>query len=174
MPHIVEPAASGRSKCRGCGEPIGKGELRFGERLPNPFADGEMTQWYHTLCGAYRRPESFNQLLLTADHGIDDVERLITAVASGLAHHRVVRIAGVGRAPSGRARCRSCRELIEKDQWRIPLVFFEEGAFNASGFIHVSCSAEYFETTQILDRLQHFGNDLAAEDVAELAGELGG
>lgn len=168
MPHIVEPAASGRSKCRGCGEQIAKGELRFGERLPNPFADGEMTQWYHTLCGAYRRPESFNEILQTPDHGIDDVEVLTAAVASGLQHPRVVRIGGVERASSGRARCRCCRELISQDDWRIPLVFFEEGAFNASGFIHVSCSSEYFQTTGILERLQHFGKDLAAEDIAQL------
>jgi len=32
-----ESATSGRSKCRGCGEVIQRGELRFGERLPNPL-----------------------------------------------------------------------------------------------------------------------------------------
>ena len=34
-------------KCRGCGRPIARGELRFGERLPNAFAEGEMTVWFH-------------------------------------------------------------------------------------------------------------------------------
>ena len=42
MPHVIEPAASGRAKCRGCGEKIAKGKLRFGERLPNPFGDGDI------------------------------------------------------------------------------------------------------------------------------------
>jgi hypothetical protein len=172
MPHIVEPAASGRSKCRGCGESIAKGELRFGERLPNPFADGEMTQWYHTLCGAYRRPESFNEILQLPDHGLEDAESHARAVASGLEYPRTVRVGGVERAPSGRARCRCCRELIASDEWRIPLVFFEEGAYNASGFIHVACAGEYFETTAISDRLQHFGKDLTTEDVEELGREL--
>ena len=41
MSHLIEPAASGRAKCRGCQRPIQKDELRFGERVPNPFADGE-------------------------------------------------------------------------------------------------------------------------------------
>ena len=44
MDHVIEPASSGRAKCRGCGRAIAKGELRLGERLPNPFTDeGEMT-----------------------------------------------------------------------------------------------------------------------------------
>ena len=50
MAHTIEPAASGRTKCRGCGEPIAKGELGFGERLPHPFADdGDMTLRFHIL-----------------------------------------------------------------------------------------------------------------------------
>jgi hypothetical protein len=35
MPHLFEPAPSGRAECRGCGRRIQRGELRFGERLPN-------------------------------------------------------------------------------------------------------------------------------------------
>lgn len=59
MAHTIEPAASGRTKCRGCGEPIAKGELGFGERLPHPFADdGDMTLRFHILCAANKRQES--------------------------------------------------------------------------------------------------------------------
>jgi hypothetical protein len=43
MAHVFEPAASGRAKCRGCAQPIQRGELRFGERLPNPFAEGRFS-----------------------------------------------------------------------------------------------------------------------------------
>ena len=57
MLHALEPAASGRAKCPGCAQPIQRGELRFGERLPNPFAEGEITLWFHPLCAAYKRPE---------------------------------------------------------------------------------------------------------------------
>lgn len=162
MTHTIEPAASGRSKCRGCGSTIAKGELRFGERLPNPFADGDMSIWFHIQCAAYKRPDSFEEVL---DQVEDDAEALAAAVALGKQHHRLERIATLGKAPSGRARCRSCQETIVKDAWRIGLSFFEEGMFNASGFIHVACSKDYFETTDIADRLAHFGADLDADEL---------
>lgn len=57
MPHTIEPATIGRSKCWGCREPIAKDELRFGERLPNAFGDGEMTIWFHLACAACKGPE---------------------------------------------------------------------------------------------------------------------
>ena len=64
MTHVVEEAKSGRAKCRGCDSPIAKGELRFGEKLPNPFADdSEMTLWFHIRCAAMRRPASFEEVL---------------------------------------------------------------------------------------------------------------
>ena len=63
MAHTIEPASSGRARCRGCGKTIAKAELRFGERLPNPFADGEMTLWFHLPCAAFRRPESLLEVL---------------------------------------------------------------------------------------------------------------
>lgn len=175
MTHVIEEAKSGRSKCRGCGSSIAKGELRFGERLPNPFADdGDMTLWFHIVCGAMRRPASFGEML---DHElIEQGEALGALVAAGVEHYRLERIAGVEKAASGRAKCRHCRESIEKDAWRIPLVFFEEGMFNSSGFIHVSCAKDYFGTSGILDRLKHFrskggGNDatLSDDDVESLA-----
>ncbi|MDP6375924.1 MAG: PARP-type zinc finger-containing protein [Pseudomonadales bacterium] len=72
MAHVLEPAASGRSKCRGCTAAIDKGEFRFGERFPNPFADGEMTVWFHLLCAAYRRPGSLCEVLAEVD--IPDVK----------------------------------------------------------------------------------------------------
>ena len=176
MPHTIEPAATGRAKCRACGDPIGKGELRFGERLPNPFGDegSETTHWYHPLCGAYRRPESFAEVLETYAADLSDRDALAAAVSSGRAHPRLERINGVERAASGRARCRQCREAIEKDTWRIALVYLDEGMANPAGNIHLSCAQTYFDTTDLLDRLQHFGGDLAVDEVAELRAGLGG
>ncbi len=168
MPHTIEPAASGRAKCRGCGKPIAKGELRFGERLPNPFADGEMTLWFHLQCAARKRPESLNETLQESMPDIEDTESLVQTIEFGLEHRRVERINGVEKATSGRARCRACREVISKGQWRIPLVFFEEGMFNASGFVHLSCTLQFFETTEILPYLEHFTDELETEDLAEV------
>jgi hypothetical protein len=164
MAHVFEHAASGRSKCRGCGQAIAKGELRFGERLPNPFAEGEMTHWFHPLCAAYKRPEPLLSAL--ADSGdIPERQSLEDAARRSLAQRRLPRIDGAERAPSSQARCRQCHEPIEKDAWRIRLVFYEEGTFNPSGFIHLGCRAAYFGTAdEILGHVLHFSRALGADD----------
>jgi len=77
-------------------------------------------------------------------------------------------LAGADRPPTGRAACRSCRELIEKDIWRIRLVFFEEGQFNPSGFIHATCSSEYLGTSDVVDRIANFSPDLTEEELEEI------
>jgi hypothetical protein len=164
MPHVIEAATSARAKCRGCDQKIEKGELRFGERQPNAFGDGEMTLWFHLACGAYKRPQPF--LEVAAASGEPAAAALIPAAEFGVAHRRVPRVNGAERAPTGRARCRSCRELIEQGVWRIPLMFFEEYRFSASGFVHADCACHYFETVDLLDRCAHFspGLDEAARD----------
>lgn len=173
MAHTIEPASSGRAKCRGCGQAIAKDELRFGERLPNPFADdSEMTLWFHIPCAAHKRPESLQEVLGEAE-GVDNVEDLQVIIATGIEHHRLPRINGLQRAPSGRAKCRSCHEMIAKDEWRIPLVYFEEGMFNPSGFIHLSCTSEFFETTNVMDRLVFFAKELKEDELVEVANLLG-
>lgn len=173
MPHIIEPASSGRAKCRACGGKIVAGELRFGERLPNPFADegGEMTHWYHLPCAAFRRPEAFLEFVQTPDApALDDRDRLMREATLGVEHRRVPRVSTAGRAPTGRATCRACKALIEKSAWRIALVFYEEGRFAASGFVHVGCAATYFETTDILARLKHFSPEISDADLIEIGG----
>src|SRR5256885_15367487 len=74
--HLFETATSGRSRCRGCAQAIERGELRFGERLPNAFAEGEMTVWFHPHCAAYKRPEPFLQALEEKPCSVPDRERL--------------------------------------------------------------------------------------------------
>ena len=172
MAHVIEPAASGRAKCRGCGEPIAKDELRLGERLPNPFGEGEMTLWFHPFCGAYKRPEPFLEALEATTESIDEADWLRAEAEKGVAHRRLPRIDGAQPAPTGRARCRCCREPIEKEAWRIGLLYYEDGYFNPSGFIHVGCSQEYFETDDVIGRLKHFSPTLTDGDLGELQSEL--
>ena len=172
MPHVFEPAASGRSKCRGCGQALPRGELRFGERLPNPFGDGEMTLWFHPMCAAYKRPEPIMEAL-AASADVPQREALERAARSSLAQQRLVRIDGAERA-KGQATCRSCREPIAKGAWRIRLVFYEEGQFNPSGFIHLDCRAAYFETGDVLEHVLHFSPALGDADRDELRGAITG
>ena len=173
MAHVFETSPSARAKCRGCGAPIAKGELRFGERLPNPFGEGEMTLWFHPICGLYKRPEPFLEALAAGDVPLDDTERLQRLAQEGITHRRLPRIDGAERAPSGRARCRSCREMIGKGEWRFPLVYFSEGRFEASGFVHAKCSREYFGTTDVIERVQHFAR-LSPDELSEVSAVLAG
>lgn len=179
MPHAIEIAPTGRAKCRACEQKIDKGELRFGERLPNVFGEGEMTLWFHMRCAAYKRPEPFLEALHAAvetdgapNAEIEDAPALEAAAEFGIAHRRVPRINGADLAPTGRARCRHCREPIDKGTWRIVLVFFEEYRFQPSGFIHAACAREYFETTDVLERVRWFSPTLTPGELESLRAAL--
>jgi len=168
MAHVFEAAPTGRAKCRGCNRPIDKGEVRFGERLPNAFGEGEMTQWFHPLCAAYKRPEAILEALAEPTDAADR-ETLERVANTSLTHRRLARVDGAQRAPSGQARCRQCKEPIAKGAWRIRLVFYEEGRFSPGGFIHLHCRAEYFENHDPWDALMQFSPDLTEEDREDLS-----
>ena len=168
MPHVFEPAPTGRAKCRGCGQPIEKGSLRFGERIANPFGEGEASLWFHPLCAAYKRPEPLLETLPAAPAGLPDSEQLEAIARGSLTHRRLPRIDGGERSPSSQARCRHCKEPIVKGTWRIRLVFYEEGRFNPGGFVHLACRNDYFEGADVLAAVLHFSPALEAADRAEL------
>jgi len=172
VPHLIEPAATGRAKCRGCGEAIAAGVLRFGETVPNAFGEGDATHWFHVDCGAFRRPEPFLQALESATVAVDDAERLKADATGGVERERLTRINGAERDKSGRAQCRACKATIAKGAWRIPLVFYEQERFMPSGFIHAGCAQAYFETTDVMSRLRRFAKGLTEADLAEIGSEL--
>ena len=62
--------------------------------------------------------------------------------------------------------------MIEKGAWRVGLVFYDEGQFNPSGYIHLGCCSEYFETIDIVDRIAHFSPDLSDADLSAIGEEL--
>jgi hypothetical protein len=169
MPNLFETAPSGRSRCRGCSRAIARGELRFGERVPNPFAEGEMTLWFHPECAAYKRPEALLEgFKEESAPEASDRERLERLAESSMAHRRLPRIDGAERAPGGQARCRHCREPIPRGNWRIRLVFFEDGMFSPGGFVHLQCRAAYFETGDVEERVLHFSSNLNEAEMHEL------
>ena len=171
MVHVFEPAASGRSKCRGCGRALARGEIRFGERLPNPYADGEMTLWFHPLCAAYKRPEVMLQALAESGDATPNRDALEHAAQASMAKPRFPRIDGAERA-KGQAACRQCRQPILRGDWRIRLVGYDEGQFSPLGFIHLRCANNYFETADIAEQLLHFSPALSEEEHEELRGML--
>lgn len=168
MPHVIEPALSGRSKCRGCGQAIARGTLRFGEHLPNLFAEGEMVIWFHPACAAWKRPQPVLDALAEATDPVADRDQLERAARASLSHRRRPRIDGAERSPSGQANCRSCHQRIERGSWRIRIVFYEEGRFAPGGFVHLGCRRDYFETDDVLEQLLHFSPALTDDEREEL------
>lgn len=171
MPDRIELAASGRARCRACRKAISKGQERFAEAAPNPLAEGETQYYYHLQCAAERRPKPFAALLATLQPPRNDLEPLAEAAALATAHHRLERLGVLERAKSARANCRFCRELIEKDTWRVALQPIEEGRVGAWGFIHLSCLAGYTGVKPSLERLLRY-SELPEEARAEVAGAL--
>ena len=169
MAHVFEVAPTGRAKCRGCNQPLPRGELRFGERLPNAFGEGEMTLWFHPMCAAFKRPEPLLEALPQAPENLSDREALERVAHGSLAHRRLPRVDGAERAPSGQAKCRSCREPIARGTWRIRLVFYEEGRLSPAGFIHLACRKEYFEGHDVWEPMLHFSPSLEDGEREELA-----
>jgi ribosomal protein L37AE/L43A len=172
MPHVIEPAPTARAKCRGCGAKIDKGELRFGEAAANPFGEGETRYWFHLECGAWRRPEPFLEALAGTTVAIEHRDRLEAEARAGVEHHRLPRLAAVQRDPSGRARCRNCRETIAKGTWRIALQIWEDSRFSPSGFVHAACAAEYFGTPDAGHRIARLAHELSPQDRADLDASL--
>jgi hypothetical protein len=172
MADVIEPATTGRAKCRGCGRSIARGDLRFGEGAPNAYGEGETHLFYHLVCAACRRPERFPAALEAQALQIPDRAWLLAAAAEGLAHPRLPRLARVERAPSARARCRSCSAAIDKGTLRFVLEWYEEGRWSPSGYLHVECSEAYLGTADLVDRAARLTPELAADDRAALAAAL--
>ena len=133
-----------------------------------------MTHWLHPLCAAHRRPESFLEAIEaieaieTLDFPLEDADELRSSAQRALAHHRLQRLGNAERASSNRARCRHCRELIDKGAWRLPLIFFEDDTYNSSGFIHASCVRDYVETDEHWPTVACFAQALAPDELTSL------
>jgi len=169
VPDSIQAAPTGRAKCRGCSRAIAKGELRFGETGPNSFGEGEATSWFHLACASLMRPEKLLPMLEATTEELPERAWLEEAARLGIEHRRLPRLVRAERASSGRAHCRSCRELIAKGDWRFALQMFEEGRPAPIGTIHVTCSEAYLGTADVLSRAKRLTPDLSDADLAELA-----
>jgi hypothetical protein len=90
-------------------------------------------------------------------------------VKASLDHPRLVRILRAERAPSGRAHCRHCREIVEKGALRVALEIWEDGRFNPMGSLHATCAPSYFGTREELaKRIEIASPDLPKPDLAEM------
>jgi hypothetical protein len=168
MPSVIERAATGRAKCRACGQAIARGDERFGEALPSAYGEGESLFWFHLPCAACARPEALLPVLGQSSLAMRERRQLETLAQAGVLQGRLCRILRAERASSGRARCRHCRELIEQSAWRLSLHIFEEGRFTPIGTIHASCSVGYFGSEPTIERLSLPSNQLTPDDLTEV------
>lgn len=127
-----------------------------------------MTQWFHPVCAAFKRAEALLEALPEAPKDLQDHAGLEARARATLEQHRLERVNGAERSPTAQAKCRHCRERIERGTWRIRLTFYESGRFSPGGFVHLTCYPAYFEGHEILDRIQHFSPGLEEADRTEL------
>src|SRR5688572_4775188 len=133
MAGIIERAKSGRAHCKACEQLIGKDTLRVGEQSPNPFGEGLATYWFHPSCAAYKRPACLLEAQAVPSESdtelSTELNELVPIAREGAEHQRLNRIRDLERARSARARCRSCKETIAHNSWRVVLDIWEEGRF---------------------------------------------
>ena len=103
MADTIEEASTGRASCRFCKEKIEKGALRFGERVPSAFGEGEQTLWYHLLCAAERHAEKLSPVLTEYAGEVPDREKLESIVANGLQNPKLASVQKVDHAPTVRS-----------------------------------------------------------------------
>jgi hypothetical protein len=127
-----------------------------------------MTLWFHPLCAAYKRPQPLLEVLEQKNESVADQENLRRAAHNGVTNPRIPRIDGAEKSPSGQAKCRSCHEPIVRGNWRIRIVFYEEGRFAPGGYVHLGCRTAYFETDEVLEPVLHFSPALSEGERAEL------
>jgi hypothetical protein len=157
--HRIEIAPSGRAACRGCKQPIAKGELRFAEEAPNPYAEeGAMGyRYWHLTCAATKVANELAHALAVFEGHVEGRESLEALIHE----HARPEMPYAERAGSGRAHCRACDVVIRKGELRVA---FERtfdspmGPQKGAAYAHPKCIARY------LDRERERGREAMSRD----------
>jgi hypothetical protein len=124
--------------------------------------------WFHLGCAAAMRPEKFLPALEGTAEAVPERDALRRQAEGGITYPRLPRLLRAERAPSGRAHCRLCRELIEKGEWRLALHLFEDGRFAPIGSLHLSCAEAYLGTADLVERLALATPPLSTAELEEV------
>jgi hypothetical protein len=146
MPHKIDTAPTGRAGCRGCKEPIAKGQVRFGEEFANPYSeDGGMSfRYWHLACAATKLANELAPVLAAYDGAVDDRGR----IESLIAEHLRPPMPHAERAPNARAKCRACDESIAKGEVRVAFERTFEGPMGlqkGAAYVHARCLPRFVE-----------------------------
>lgn len=180
MPNIIETAKTGRAGCRTCKQPIGKGELRFGEEVPNAFSAGDMTyNWHHVPCAAKKKPSALKQALDDTDQDVPDKEELLKTIEANAKNEKPTVLPYAEYAPTARASCMACTEKIDKGALRVAVESEDDGSpFPRSGprYLHVDCVSEHAgeDPEQFLEQIKANSKNVESKDMEALEGALVG
>lgn len=176
MAHIVETAKSGRARCRTCGEGIQKGDVRFGEEVPNAFSEsgGTTHHWHHLRCAAKKKPSQLREALASYSGDVPDRAEIDRLIAENEPKQRPTTFPYAERAPSARSHCGECHTVIAKGALRVALPREQEGPAlmmpATPRYYHVACSRAVLAggLAKALTDIRANSRGLGPEDVAEL------
>ncbi len=189
-PYVIEGARSSRSRCKTCRRAIDKDTLRMGILIEGPYGTGYM--WHHLKCAAKRRfeqvaeayeQEAWNNAKTPPENvpPLDKLQKLHDDADQQRKERK--QIPYVEPAPSGRARCKHCNELIEKGSMRVVLgraVEFGNQVRTAPINIHPRCVAKALqeedcstEAEGFADNLHNNSRDVSTERMEAVLTEVG-
>ncbi len=189
-PYVIEGARSSRSRCKTCRRTIVKGALRLGVLVEGRFGTGHM--WHHLPCAAKRhldRVEEAYQLEAWKEakeppEKVPPLEKLrkLQEAAEEKKKTRKV-IPYTEPAPSGRARCKQCEQIIEKDSMRVVVgrdVEFGNQVRVAPNNVHPKCVSEMLdepdcatERNGLEQALRANSRDVPSERIDEVMEQIG-
>ncbi len=180
MADIIEESKSNRATCRTCREKIDKGVLRFGAETPNAFGDGPSYQWHHLACAAGKMPAKVKEALKAFSGEVPNRAEIDAILANPPKAKGGAKAAAAypyaERASTGRSKCLSCEEAIEKDQLRVAIEReVDTGAFvtKGPGYLHPGCALEFTGDEKLLEGIKANSASLSEADFSELESSLG-
>lgn len=178
MAHTIEVAKTGRAGCRACKTPIPKGDLRFGEEVPNAFsASGEMSyQWYHLPCAALKKPTQLKQALAAFTGEVPNKAELEKTLEESAKKQKPSAFPYAERASTGRSRCQQCEEPIQKGALRVAVEReVETSSFRTAGagYLHPECAKEYTKDDQLISKIRSNTTNLPPQDLEDLSKAIG-
>ena len=165
-PFKIEPARSGRSKCKACRRTIAKDALRFGFLIEGPFGPGYL--WHHLPCAARRHLDRLEEAYEARvwDDGVEvpSLESLRAKAESKERERKERKPApNVERAPTGRSSCKQCGERIPKDSFRVVMlrsVEFGGQVRRGPVNVHPACVALEMQREDCVVELEGFDDTL--------------
>ena len=151
MGDVIEVSPSGRAKCKGCSQAIPKGEVRFGETYESAFSGGEALRYWHLVCAAGKIPGKLRAQLATTDVAIPNRAEVDAALSGKGPKPKAgggakAELPFADLAPTGRAKCIVCDEVLPKGELRVAVEREAEtpmGPRMTAGYLHPACAASW-------------------------------